>query len=342
MAQTTAEESGTPELSIAIRQNISFDDDVFNIELLDSCAADGGNSDEEGEEIEIVHEGMMRSKLERMDHEDDFHVKEVTSGNIGFILSKKEGEFNDGDEEETDLFNSIPKPPDNWERPPPRVARAGGAAVEEPSFENVDNPGNWNDYIFRPVYEGGKYVRHELLTGCTPVPLDENGKRTAGGWEFFYDGWKSERPLESTRHGATPANLFPKERESTLDKNVLKGLGMACSRIFEQETGNCDALFFFQLVLPMCDPSKSGLRNDPRMGYYNKVLNFSNLYKYQSGAGSTYGHKVEELKLHECIRFDGCVVRDGVRGGGDGAIYRRWQTSNASSDPIVQNAMTLS
>jgi len=117
---------------------------------------------------------------------------------------------------------------------------------------------------------------------------------------------------------------------------------MTRSRIFEQETGNCDALFFLQLILPMCDPAKSGLRNDPRMGYYNQVLNFSNLYKYQSGAGSTYGHKVEELKLHECIRFDGCVVRDGVRGGGEGAIYRRWQTSNASSDPIVQNAMTLS
>ena len=142
MAQTTAEESATPELLIAIRQSRSFDDEIFNIELLDSRAADGGNSDEEGEEIEIVNEGMMRSKLERMDHEDDFHVKEVTSGNIGFILSKKEGEFNDDDDEETDLFDSIPKPPDNWERPPPRVARAGGAAVEEPSFENVDNPGN--------------------------------------------------------------------------------------------------------------------------------------------------------------------------------------------------------
>ena len=334
MAQETTS-NDTPPLfsSISRREDDAFESRLFNIQLGDAHDADGGESDEEGEELELISEEMMRAQLERKQHEGDFHVKEVSNGDIGFVLCKREGQFDEGNED--DLFDSIPKPPDDWIRPPMR------AAANQLNFEDVDNPGEWNDYIFKPVFEKGQYVRHELPTGCTPVPLDVNGERKVGGWNFYYGGWKSERPPEKTRNGATPANLFPKERESTLDGNILKELGLNRSRIFNEETGEPDSLFFFQLILPLCDPKQSGIRGDPRKGYYTEVTNFSNLYKYQTGAGMTYGHKIEEIKQPEYVRFDGCVVRDGVRGGGDGALYRRWQRGSSSSDDLIQNSMTL-
>ena len=63
------------------------------------------------------------------------------------------------------------KPPTDWVPPAKKD-------TFESDFDNVDNPGGWNSFIFRPVYEKKgkdatatyKYVRHELPTGVTPVP----------------------------------------------------------------------------------------------------------------------------------------------------------------------------
>ena len=78
------------------------------------------------------------------------------------------------------------------------------------------------------------------------------------GWEFFYDGWKDENPLQRSKACAT--NRFPKERKGRLDYDLLKKLQLTKKRIIE-----CDALFFKQLLRPMCDPKKSGIIDDPRM-----------------------------------------------------------------------------
>ena len=78
-----------------------------------------------------------------------------------------------------------------------------------------------------------------------------------------------------------------------------------------------DALFFLQLILPICDPARSGVTSDPRKAFYSEVTNFTNLYKFQAGIGSTYGHQIPEVALYELVRWDGCLVRDGVLGGGD-------------------------
>ena len=55
----------------------------------------------------------------------------------------------------------------------------------------------------------------------------------------------------------------------------------------------------------------------------------------------TYGHKIQEVQLPEYVHFDGCLVRDGVRGGGDGAIYRRWQDNTSASDNYIQDSISL-
>ena len=161
-------------------------------------------------------------------------------------------------------------------------------------------------------------MRHELPTGCSPVPLNKDRKRINNGWQFFYNGWKSTKNDEA-RDGATPANLFPESRASSLDSDVLLQLGLTKHRISNSK-GVPDSLFFYQLLFPMCDPSQSGIEMDPRKPYYTQVTKFSNLYKHQSGIGTTYGHEIHEASMPEFVCWDGCLIRDGVRGGGDGAL----------------------
>jgi hypothetical protein len=85
-----------------------------------------------------------------------------------------------------------------------------------------------------------------------------------------------------------------------------------------------DALFFCQLLLPICDPKRSDIVNDPWKPFYSQVKSFSNLHAYLIGLGGLYGHKFRDIELHELVRFDDVGVQDGVRGGSDGALYRQW------------------
>ena len=121
-----------------------------------------------------------------------------------------------------------------------------------------------------------------------------------GGWEFFYQGWKSSKN-NVARHGATPDNLFPKERSSSLDGDVLLNLGMNAERLKDKQNLP-DALFFFQLLLPIGDPSVSEVE-DPRKPFYTEVNHFTNLYRCQQKIGFTYGHNVNETVVAEIVRW---------------------------------------
>ena len=74
------------------------------------------------------------------------------------------------------------------------------------------------------------------------------------------------------------------------------------------------------------------------MSYYNKLEEWSNLYACQIGLGGSYGHDYKNIKIAKIVRHDGCVVRDGVRGGSSGAIYRRWQIG-ADYDDYISTAL---
>ena len=56
------------------------------------------------------------------------------------------------------------------------------------------------------------------------------------------------------------------------------------------------------------------------------------------GLGGSYGHDFKNVKIAEIVRHDGCIVRDGVRGGNSGAIYRRWQIG-ADYDNYISTAL---
>jgi hypothetical protein len=48
-----------------------------------------------------------------------------------------------------------------------------------------------------------------------------------GGYEFFYEGWKEDNPTrENCRFGANREDLFPADRNVTLDVTFLKNMGL--------------------------------------------------------------------------------------------------------------------
>jgi hypothetical protein len=79
------------------------------------------------------------------------------------------------------------------------------------------------------------------------------GKREEGGYDIFYQGWKQENSTrENCRFGATREDLFPTDRDVKLDVTFLKKMGLSKLRM-EQ----CDALFFYRMILPIVDPAMS-------------------------------------------------------------------------------------
>jgi hypothetical protein len=73
--------------------------------------------------------------------------------------------------------------------------------------------------------------------------------------------------------------------------------------------------------------------------FYSKVeTTFSNLYAIQIGLGGSYGHKFKNVVIDELVRFNGVVIRDGVKGGSNGAIHRRWM-NGADYDSLIQGSI---
>jgi hypothetical protein len=225
----------------------------------------------------------------------------------------------------------LPQKPSEWVIPTNQPTRG------EPEFVNVDNPGDWDRYIFKPTFEGRarttKYKFHQLPTGARPVPKNDNGLREEKGWSFHYKGWKAEN--KSYRRGATMSDMFPKEMDGCLDRDVLKSLGLNKERITE-----ADALFFYQLILPICDPSKSNVDRDPRMSYYIECEKFTNMGKAESGYGGSYGHSWRPTTASELVHFDGILIMNGVLGGNGGDLFRRWDEQSSCYNETIANTMT--
>ena len=71
---------------------------------------------------------------------------------------------------------------------------------------------------------------------------------------------------------------------------------------------DCDALFFYQLLLPIVHPSMSGIEEDPRMGFYEEIARNSNLYAIGvKNRGGTRGHMFRPTNAEELLIWDGIV-----------------------------------
>lgn len=257
-------------------------------------------------------------------------------------LGLPEGAAKDQSVDEGDGFMKmidLPKEVKIFEVPKNHKSSAPDLKRGEPSFDAVDNPGNWSDYLYRPKFKkGGQYLGHFLPAGAQPIPANKDGKRVSNGWEFHYGPWQAEEDYYGAakpRSGATPQDMFPKSRQGCLDAELLKRLGLSATRMKED-----DALFFLQLLYPICDPKRSGIQDDPRCAFYFDIERYTGTYMSSQGYGGSYGHTMKPVLAAELVVFHGILVRDGVRGGSKGALYRLWQPTSTCYDPEVATAMS--
>jgi hypothetical protein len=223
--------------------------------------------------------------------------------------------------------------PDDWVAPPLKVEKG------EPPFSEVDNPMRAGSYVLRPKFAkpppkgNGKYMYHCVPTGATAVPPGEDGTRKDNGWTFHYNA--DVKTGAKGLSGVTHEDPFPTSRRGKLDKALLAKLGLTKTRMIEG-----DALFFYQLVMPMCDVSKSGIKDDPRSNYYVSRETFSNIYAAQLGAYGSYGHAFDPTTTVDHVRWDGTIIRDAVLGGCKGAFYRRFDLKSSQYDDVTAAAMS--
>jgi len=266
---------------------------------------------------------------------------------------------NNNNEGGNDDAPSLPGAPPGWKPPTaPEGWKPDALLPGQPEFKDVDNPGGWSEFTYRPkcatalktVTKDGKKKKvkvkeckhHALPTGCTVVPKDDNGERKVKDWSFHYQGWK---PVTETkfRSGATHDNLFPAERNSSLDVAVLKEMGLELNRLIEVDRAP-DALFFYQLLLPIHCPDKTDIANDPRKGFYVEVARYTNCYALgELECGADCGHHFHPVTSPELLRWDGTLVKHGVRGGGKTSMMLRFDKSrddNSAFDADMSSAFT--
>jgi len=219
-------------------------------------------------------------------------------------------------------------------------------------FKDIDNPGKWSSFAFQPRFlynksKPVKYLYHAMPAGCTPVPKDDDGVRSSDGFTFYHNGWTRETSDPQFQSGATRDNLYPAFRKGCLDANLLSQLGMAHERMIHTD-GAPDALFFYQLLLPIHDTLHEGtFVGDPRIPYYPHVAECTEVYAIPSlrTRGSGQGHCFKETSPQEMLQWDGVVVMDGVLGGSRGAILRRFdrrRSDNTSFCRRIADTMTPS
>ena len=78
------------------------------------------------------------------------------------------------------------------------------------------------------------------------------------------------------------------------------------------------------MLLPIFNSERLLIQGDDRQPFCSEVEGFTNLYDYSIGLRGLYGHKFKPVELNELVHFERVVVKDGVRGGSVGAMYRRW------------------
>jgi len=342
---------GLPNYLINPSKKGDIHDIMIDAKEEDNETGVGYDSDGDAQEIDDIDDEVHLARLFKLvsitdqESNEDIEVSDRNMVQMEFVTSQ----FG------TQALN-VHETPKDWTDPPHDESR------NEPEFKAVDNPGNWSSFCYRPVFKKENnsmvYKHHCLPTGCQPVEKNNDGKRVVNRWEFHYQGWfgsdtnaqlaaskdtatdsdesnsikENETSSNMHRIGINNDNLFPESRLGCLDTDKLKKLGMA-QHILNKK----DFLFFLQLVLPLGDPEKSGVEEDERLPYYSKVEQWSNLYAYQIGLGGSYGHEFKSVSLKEILHHDGCIVRDGVRGGSSGAIYRRWQMGADYDDNIAMS-----
>ena len=70
---------------------------------------------------------------------------------------------------------------------------------------------------------------------------------------------------------------------------------------------NKDALFFKQLLTPICDPQRSGIENKQRKAYYHLVAKFTSM---KMAGEDLYSDTYRTWTAQEIVNVDGIVVHN--------------------------------
>jgi hypothetical protein len=197
-----------------------MDEDVIADAAEESNIPADGDSDDESPDVDLVADSLQERVSLSV---EDSHVDLV-----------------DTDADAVPLSFDLPSPPPGWS-PKARQADKG-----EPAFQDVDNPGKWPEFVFRPAFNARtkKYAKHLLPTGATPVPENIDGQRICNGWEFHYRGWTKaeDESIPENCRGPFRPEPTPGYRKGSLDADVLRRLGLTKQRMVD-----ADALFFFSI-----------------------------------------------------------------------------------------------
>ena len=150
------------------------------VQDIDLC--DGGESDGEIEppEFDTGKPSVFDFITNTNTLEDQNERNYTNEGPAPDFQFKDVFEFRDGTKLDMDHIPS--HKPDDWE--PPTDKRGN------PLFHEVDNPGNWDEFVYRPYNPVGKpYAYHRMPAGATPVGKKGDGPvREINGWAVHYDG----------------------------------------------------------------------------------------------------------------------------------------------------------
>ena len=257
----------------------------------------------------------LEEELEHPGGDSDVENETSLANVFSTALNVDEHDFDNAEEEED---QTLVGSPDNWQPPTAPPDWEHRMRANEPSFNTVDNPGNWSNYVYRAKFDKkGRCKFHSQSTGVIPVSKNADGQRKIEDWYFFYQGWKSD-PNKKIRHKERSDYVnkpgkyqIPEERKGRLSAEQLRKYGITKDRVKE-----CDALFFRQLILPLCDTSLSGIENDERKNFYCECEIDSNTHASKIRAISSYGHAFEPITISDLAHFDGVITRDGCIGGG--------------------------
>jgi hypothetical protein len=156
--------------------------------------------------------------------------------------------------------------------------------------------------MFEP--RGGKYICHAMPASAYPAPINAvMGKREEGGYELPRMEARKSNKRELQIWCIQGKSIPCRDRDVQLDVAFLKKMGLTKKRMLE-----CIELFFNLLILPIVDPTMSGIDGDTRMGYYKDVARNTNMYAFGvKNRGGTRRHVFCSTSAEELLVWDGIV-----------------------------------
>jgi len=187
--------------------------------------------------------------------------------------------------------------------------------------------------------KGKEYMGHFTPAGAKVVIANEFGHREVNGWKFYYNGWIPDDFNCKTfiRGNSTREYIKSNDRKGRLDAALLKAHGLTSERMA------CDSFIFLQLLLPVCDPRRSGIIDDGRMPFFCTVTLHTNGYVVmEKGWGGGYGHGYKLVAEQELVRWVGVPIHHEARDGSASSLHRRWMVEDADFDHVIADSMKIS